>query len=176
MLVGHSVGATLALNALLGMREKGLVMPKGIVGVSGIYDFLRLHERHPEYRGMTRNAIGEERWEGVSVARKGKKEFEEAWRGVERVNADEENEGRRKRWMILAHSKEDGLVPWSQVEELAGVFEDEQQEQQHDEGDGGGEGVEIMSRVIEIKGKHNACWEDGHELARVICEAVGEIL
>ncbi|KPI36201.1 Kynurenine formamidase [Cyphellophora attinorum] len=166
VLVGHSVGATLAMNALLHMQnQEGIAPPVGIVGVSGIYDFIRLHETFPGYDAMTRNAVDEEDWEGISVARKRRGEIEAAWAAAGGEGGGKEN----KRWLLLAHSKEDTLVDWGQLEAMANVFK-------MDSSKDGPAAVTVKCDVEEIKGKHNACWEDGRELARVIERCVGEIV
>ena len=157
LLVGHSVGATLALNAVLEARQAGLVPPMGVVGLSGIYDFVKLHESFPSYKNMTANAVDEDQWSSVSPAQHSRAEFDEAWAGASGKKA--------KRWLILAHSRTDGLVDWGQVEGMQHVFDE------GDTVDGG-----VMCEVVEVKGRHNEVWENGKELARMVREGIGEVM
>jgi acetyl esterase/lipase len=166
VLVGHSVGATLAMNALLHTQEEGIAPPLGVVGVSGIYDFIKLHETFPGYDAMTRNAVDEADWEGISVARKSRGSIEKAWSTTGDGSGGERE---RKRWLLLAHSKEDSLVDWGQLEAMADVFKAEDSKDE-------AAAVTVKCDVEEIKGKHNACWEDGSELARVIVRCAGEVV
>ena len=152
LLVGHSVGATMALLAALKARDAGLEAPMAVAGVCGIYDFEALHKRWPGYDTLTRNAIKDEsEWPKASPGRYTRSEYEKAWaRGSQR-------------WVLLAQSKNDGLVDFEQAEEMNKVFEE------------GKDGF-IMSEVMEIKGKHNEVWEKGGELARVVAAGVGEMM
>jgi hypothetical protein len=73
----------------------------------------------------------------------------------------------RRRAVVLAHSKDDGLVDWKQVEIMKDVFSRGGQVQTKEEGQAG-----IDIKLVEIHGAHNRIWEDGGELARAIGEAV----
>ncbi|KAJ9615715.1 Kynurenine formamidase [Cladophialophora chaetospira] len=160
VLVGHSVGATMAFLSTLAPQKapfsglKGIEMPKielpmVILGVSGIYDFPLLHESFPEYIAMTRNAIHNEADDALaSPARYAVKDYVDIWTAG----------GTRRRALVIAHSRDDGWVDWKQVDAMKNVF-------------AGETGVDVS--VIEMKGQHNAIWEKGTELARVIVQAVG---
>ena len=155
LLVGHSVGATMALLACLKGKESKIEPPLAILGVCGIYDFDALHKSFgSEYEYLTKNAgLTPESWKQASPALRERKEYEEKW-----------SKG-RKRWFLLAQSKTDGLVDWGQVEEMQKVFEGE-----------GTEGGEVLVDVVEVKGKHNEVWEKGKELARCVAMGVGEMM
>ena len=152
LLVGHSVGATMALLAALQARDAGIEAPEAVAGVCGIYDFEELHRKWPGYDHLTRNAIkDEEEWPRASPSRYSREEYERVWaRG-------------RKRWVLLAQSNSDGLVDFGQAQEMEKIFESEK------------DGL-ILSDLMEIKGKHNQIWEQGGELAKVIAVGVGEMM
>ena len=160
LLVGHSVGATMALLSTLAAHKspfsqtKGIEMPKieppmAVLGVSGIYDFPLLHESFPGYVGLTRNAIKNEEDDVLaSPASYDATEYTDTWTAG----------GKKKRAVIIAHSRDDGLVDWKQVEAMEGLLKHRSA---------------IDVSVIEMKGLHNEIWDKGTELARVMTEAVG---
>jgi acetyl esterase/lipase len=137
MLCGHSVGATLSLLAAIQAQDHGLATPKVILGISGIYDFSLLHQDHPEYKDMTFNAMKPGQETEASPALYSAAAYTNT--SVVRV--------------LLAHSRDDGLVPWNQVEGMENVFKGNEQD---------------MLQIIELHGSHRAIWEEGQELARAI--------
>ncbi|EXJ57098.1 hypothetical protein A1O7_07442 [Cladophialophora yegresii CBS 114405] len=160
LLVGHSVGATMGLLSVLAAEKapfstiSGLEMPTieppmAILGVSGIYDFPRLHESVPDYVGLTRNAIHSEADVALaSPAKYTERDYVHTWTGG----------GKKKRALVIAHSRDDGWVDWKQPEAMESVLKSQ---------------PAINVRVCEMKGQHNDIWEKGTELARVVVEAVG---
>ncbi|RMD42133.1 hypothetical protein DV735_g2971, partial [Chaetothyriales sp. CBS 134920] len=154
LLVGHSVGATLALLAALKAhgdhQAPSTPAPLAVAGVCGIYDFEALHGKFPDYAYLTRNAIPHETdWVKASPARYSRDGYDELWaRG-------------RRRWLLLAQSRTDGLVDFEQAEEMNKVVEDDSL---------------ILSDLIEITGKHDEIWKQGHELARVVAMGVAEMM
>ncbi|KAI1625505.1 Alpha/Beta hydrolase protein [Exophiala viscosa] len=136
VLAGHSVGATLALLAAVD-TDHGIVPPKAVLGLSGIYDFPLLHKSHPEYEALTFNAMPR----GDEVAASPVAYEAQAYKaaGVCRV--------------LLAHSHDDGLVPWNQVDAMTEKLAP------------AGEGY---VRVLELFGKHNDIWADGKEVSRAV--------
>ncbi|KIW23204.1 uncharacterized protein PV07_11424 [Cladophialophora immunda] len=159
LLVGHSVGATMAVLSTIAAHRsfsKGnpadlpkIEPPMAVLGVSGIYDFPLLHESFADYIGMTRNAIPDEADDVLaSPARYDAKDYVDAWAAT----------GKKKRVLVIAHSKDDGWVDWKQVEAMQKVF--------------AGSGSVIDCEVSELKGQHNDIWEKGAELARAIAQAV----
>lgn len=151
LLVGHSVGATMALllstlgnNSQTGGSHE-IVPPTAFLGVCGIYDFDALHRSFPSYVELTRNAIpNAQDQQTASPARHAASEF-----GVKAV--------------VLAHSRDDGLVDWKQVEIMRDVFAETANDDKS---------AAVSVRVVEIHGKHNKIWEEGTELARAIREAL----
>jgi kynurenine formamidase len=169
LLVGHSVGATMAFQVALsqkvpwipsmgasaeGETECRVEPPIAILGVEGIYDFpLIVKTVAPEVRDkyvkLTQGAFGkdEEVWLEASPAQYSAEAYTRNWGG-----------GRH--WVIVAHSGEDELVDWEQVRAIEEVFSESV------------EGDRIKFEVVELKGKHHEVWEKGHELARAIAEAI----
>ncbi|KIW13659.1 hypothetical protein PV08_08850 [Exophiala spinifera] len=136
VLAGHSVGATLALLAAIkGPQSHDVVPPKAVLGLSGIYDFPLLHESHPEYEALTFNAMKRGEEVDASPAVYDAQTYRAA--GVAKV--------------LLAHSKDDGLVPWNQVDRMKEILV---------------KGEEDYVNVLELFGKHNDIWADGKEVAR----------
>jgi len=143
IVVGHSVGATFAFLAGLKAGEAGITLPRAVVGVSGIYDFPAIHKTNPDYEDMTSNGMDRKYYEEASPALYTAEVYKEKW--------DQE-----KRVVVIAHSKDDGLVGWDQPEEMMAVYS----------GDG------FTSQLVELKGQHNEIWGKGNELVRAIQKAV----
>ncbi|GAB7363899.1 hypothetical protein MBLNU230_g4462t1 [Neophaeotheca triangularis] len=162
ILVGHSCGATLALQVAMrrfwGTQydvsslalEMNVLPPLAIVAVEGIYHLPALLEAHtdqPVYGDIVENAFGQSDYKAVSPA---------AW--------DWEGSGSWDEGLavVLAHSREDELVEWEQVELMKDSLK----------------GWSAMNdgrvKLIEVKGKHDEVWEEGTELARAI-EAAFEL-
>ncbi|KAL8839493.1 MAG: hypothetical protein Q9170_001716 [Blastenia crenularia] len=163
ILVGHSVGATIAFALALGLD--GVVTTqrtsrfKAVVGIEGIYDFTALRDAHLEYRGVyeefTTAALGNERngnWEKGNVARM--------------VREGGEVEGMDV--VVLGHSKEDELVEWGQMEVMGKAL----RENGWHEPDNIGEGGRKVA-LVELKGEHDEIWQKGEKLTRCIQLAVG---
>lgn len=148
LLAGHSVGAQMALLVALKAKDKGVVAPRLVLGLSGVYDFPLIHQDHPEYRKMTFNAMKEGEEIAASPTTFPAEAYEGA--GVERV--------------LLGHSRDDGLVPWNQVEKMVGVLEKAKR--------GGASGGGDYVSVVELNGKHNDIWRDGKESSRAIQAAL----
>jgi len=163
LLVGHSVGATMALlTALLDASDPSsegaeFVKPTALLGVCGIYDFPRLHDVFPAYVDMTLNALKTpENVTRASPALYSADEYVARW-----TSGGDGATGTKT--VMLAHSRDDGLVDWSQVEAMRDVF-----------GAVGRDSIDC--RVVEVKGLHNEVWERGEELARVIDMAARAML
>lgn len=143
ILAGHSVGAQMALLVALKAKDSGVVAPRVVLGLSGIYDFPLIHKDHPDYKALTFNAMKEGEEIEASPATFKVEAYEHA--GVERV--------------VLGHSKDDGLVPWNQVDRMVDVLEKSSK------------GKDYVS-VVELHGKHNDIWKDGKESSRAILAAL----
>lgn len=188
LLVGHSVGATMALLATLSSDPSDsssssfassvvkIDPPLAVLGVSGIYDFPALHARFPSYVALTRNAKIATTMDDVraSPARYDLGRYETEWAS---------NVPGGKVGVVLAHSRNDGLVDWGQVEIMNDVLtnstttttvSDGKDRAGKRQGHGGkGEGkAQVEVNVLEIYGQHSQIWRDGTELARAIGEGV----
>ncbi|KAK0353619.1 hypothetical protein LTS16_017590 [Friedmanniomyces endolithicus] len=146
ILVGHSCGATLAFQVAMkrywGSQyestfalELNVVPPMAVLGVEGLYDLVALVKHHSgesEYRDFVSNAFGSD---------------ERVWAAVSPTS------------VVLAHSREDELVEWEQVELMERALRAQ----------GWGEASDGRSlKLIELRGKHDQVWEEGKELARAI--------
>lgn len=151
ILSGHSVGATLAFLAALDSQSNTfgikITPPKALLGVSGIYDFPAIHKSNPSYEILTENAMDKTYYAEASPALYDAETYAEKWR------PEQEQERQEKCIVVLAHSRDDGLVIWDQPEEMLKVFDN----QPHFE-----------ARLIELHGQHNPIVEKGTELARAI--------
>lgn len=140
ILAGHSVGATLTFIAALRCLDSDLAIPQALVGVSGIYDFPRIHESHPAYVAVTSNAMDEACFAEASPALHRPEEYLQAL-GTGKENAIK---------VVIAHSKDDGLVPWEQATEMSKIFEHEA----------------FVCVFLELHGAHDEIWQKS-ELSRV---------
>ena len=121
--------------AALKAEGNNFVAPTAVLGLSGIYDFGQLHKDHPEYEALTFNAL--QRGEEVYASPTYYDVASYRAAGVTQV--------------LLAHSHDDGLVPWNQVDRMVEVLAS------------GGEGY---VQTLEFFGKHNDIWAHGDELER----------
>jgi acetyl esterase/lipase len=172
LLVGHSIGATIALLACL-KADKDFVKPLAVLGMCGIYDFPALHRYWgAEYEKMTNNAgIEQAMYQDASPAHYSRGAFERDWVG--------KGQGKKKRWFVIAASKGDGRVEWGQVEGMQRVFEgesDSEKEARKSEGNADEDESNVLVDVVEVKGTHDEVWRKGEELARVVAVAVGEMM
>ncbi|KAJ5151950.1 hypothetical protein N7492_010245 [Penicillium capsulatum] len=179
ILAGHSCGATLAFQAVMGTvgnhREQSFqddtdeisssVSPTAIVGVAGIYDLRRLCYKHREisaYREFIEGAFGSDEtlWDAVSPAQ---------------IFASRGEEGGWKsgRLAVLAHSKDDELVDDGQLEAMRDALKG------WEESDAFAPKAESAKhrhvRVLSINGAHDDAWSRGQELARAIQVAFEEL-
>lgn len=151
VLCGHSVGATLAFLTALQCKEADIEPPVCVVGVNGIYDFPYIHETHPQYEPMTRNAIRPELYSKASPALYSPSEY----------MATQAPEGTK---FLLSHSRDDALVDWDQSERMVDTLLD-------------GNILDASQvKIMETTGKHDAIWKNGNELARTLIEAVQMVL
>ena len=146
LLVGHSCGATLALQAImrpwtLDTKEFKLKLPIGVVGIEGIYDLALLVKTHshPIYREFVEGAFGDpSNWEDASPT---SAMVSQSWLNGKIV--------------VLAHSSEDELVDWAQTEAMCDQLWKEKRSSRRD-------------TVIKLKGNHDVIWEEGKEMAKAI--------
>ncbi|MCJ1357206.1 MAG: hypothetical protein MMC33_007202 [Icmadophila ericetorum] len=151
VVVGHSCGATLAFQVVMrkwlppGETADGdaMKLPVAVIGVEGIYDLRMLEEKYsavPMYHQFLEAAFGPimTQWDAASPT-DGK--FSEGW-----------IEGKLT---VLAHSDEDQLVDWGQVERMQATLKREQKDGRKDV-------------IFKLQGDHNEIWAEGKELAKAI--------
>ncbi|KAK5164984.1 uncharacterized protein LTR77_009649 [Saxophila tyrrhenica] len=154
VLVGHSCGATLAMQAAMkrywGSQyestfalELNVVPPKAILGVEGIYDmpaFVRNHEDQPIYKDFVHNAFGPSGWDAASPTNG---DYEESWPDGELV--------------VLAHSADDSLVEPEQASSMKDVLEAQDWNRSE----------RRQVKTFEVHGEHDEVWQT-EEVARAI--------
>ncbi|KAH8649719.1 Alpha/Beta hydrolase protein [Tricladium varicosporioides] len=151
VLIGHSCGATLALQTV--MRHSLLVdqnipaiqNPEVIVGVAGIYDLRLIRDTHKEitaYNDFLVGAFGEneEEWDHLSPAKF--QNFRKSW-----------PEGKK---LILVSSSGDELVDEAQMDCMSEFILSM------------GSGINIEMQKGTLKERHNDIWKNGVEMAGVI--------
>jgi kynurenine formamidase len=156
VLFGHSAGAFLAYQALLGPALRGspggadVVLPAAVVGFEGIYDLAGLDGRMGgAYAGFIEAAFGEDRgaWRDASPATAAGSFGE--WAGLQ-----------GPRLAVLAHSVDDELVDTPEL----GTMEERLRR----------DGVRDMLVFRDLKGGHFDVVEDG-SFARVLLRTLDEL-
>ncbi|KAL4879505.1 Alpha/Beta hydrolase protein [Aspergillus karnatakaensis] len=148
IIVGHSCGATLALQSVMGSlsggrKGNGYETPIAILGMAGIYNLRLLRDQHKgisAYQEFIEGAFGKDEtvWDAVSP-------------GVGGVDGWDSG-----RVVVLAQSKRDSLVDETQSEGMKKVL-----------GSWETKGSKAV-HFLEIEGEHDEAWEKGTELARGI--------
>ena len=156
VLVGHSAGATLALQTVMGTWKppefpqsdaRALALPEAIVGLEGIYDLDALVESFktvPMYRQFLEAAFG------VQSA---------AWRTASPTSGKFSSSWPNARVVVLGHSLDDELVDFLQVEKMSEKLWAEKRAGRRDV-------------VLSLKGKHDEVLDNGVETARAISTAL----
>ncbi|KAL4914177.1 hypothetical protein BDW62DRAFT_220271 [Aspergillus aurantiobrunneus] len=159
ILMGHSCGATLAFQAVMGCLSAvqryecgGYESPVAILGMAGIYDLRLLRDSHRDvsaYQEFIEGAFGGEEgvWDAASPGVVGGGEGVEGWK-----------EGRV---VVLAHSGGDTLCDVAQSDGMKRFLSEWEKAVS---GSRGGREVHFLS----IQGEHDEAWEKGGELARGI--------
>jgi acetyl esterase/lipase len=156
LLVGHSCGATLAFQAAFSINAssggESIRAPRAIVGIEGLYDLpalVQYHAEEPFYRQFIADAFGEDEsvWKAESPATPGER-LDGVWGASDLV--------------LLAHSREDELVEWEQVDAMRNAMETHRPK---------GE-VQADVQVLELSGTHDEVWEEGKGVANAIQAAM----
>lgn len=180
MAIGHSCGATLAFQIAMDQqwktalpgKSKGDISisnkatdhvvkpPVAVVGLEGIYDFsllLRNHADQDAYRQFIEDAFGPD---------------EEVWTKASPTSGDYTDRRFKGHLVVLAHSSEDELVEWAQVDAMVKVLTDQKWEMQSENQIQRGRQESLTQRrqlfVMSLKGTHDEVWEKGTELSRTI--------
>lgn len=148
ILVGHSAGATLAFQLLMG--EAGLCthrvpdsvpLPAAVIAIAGIYDLVGLSaRRNGEYTRFIEGAYGSNRevWARVSPATF-PRNFKDCWS--------------EDTYCLLAHSPADSLIDGPEIDAmLTKLVRD---------------GVETFV-VRNLVGEHDFAWQDGTQIAHLV--------
>ncbi|KAL4893894.1 Alpha/Beta hydrolase protein [Aspergillus ambiguus] len=152
VLVGHSCGAILAFQSVMGRFRSAndVSVPRAILGMAGIYNIRLIRDMHPgvaAYQEIIEGAFGadENGWDAASPAVvDGEEGVEGGW-------------GVSGRLAVLAHSSEDGLVDLEQRDAMRTAL-------RRWEAVSPGRAVELL----DLTGQHDEAWEKGDELARGI--------
>ncbi|TDZ21421.1 Kynurenine formamidase [Colletotrichum orbiculare MAFF 240422] len=144
---GHSVGAQISFFAALeSLRGESMPKPAAVFGVSGIYDYPRLHVSHPGYDYLVLNAMREDQLVEASPAL---------------VDA-EKYAALNLEAFVIAHSRNDGLVPWDQPEAIQATL-------------GGIPELASKTSLVELDGQHNEIWRGGVQLAKAFTETLARL-
>ncbi|GFF47362.1 kynurenine formamidase [Aspergillus udagawae] len=164
ILVGHSAGATLAFQSVMGAFQDSAAAvvspPAAILGMAGIYDLRLLRDTHRHisaYQEFIEGAFGSDEavWDAASPASvKGSEGVEKGWTSG--------------RLAVLSHSPQDGLVDAAQQQAMQAALS--RWEDSTPQGSGQRR-VEILS----VKGDHDDAWMKGDELARAIAHTLAEL-
>ncbi|ETS84689.1 hypothetical protein PFICI_02714 [Pestalotiopsis fici W106-1] len=139
---GHSVGAQMAfLAAIQTLNDTTIPKPVAVLGVSGIYDFPQILRTNPEYTNLTLNAIKDPALLGSASPA----EYPSSLYAQLKLRA-----------VVLAHSHDDGLVPWDQVDTMYAVIKDV---------------AEKEAEIVTLQGAHNTIW-GGVQLAKAFAGAL----
>ncbi|TDZ30965.1 Kynurenine formamidase [Colletotrichum spinosum] len=150
ILIGHSAGATLALQLPMGSMSLGATppsdvrMPAAFIGVSGIYELVKFNARHENYVEFIAGAFGadQERWK-TAVPAVFSGSFKDALPG--------------RPLILLAWSPEDSLVDEPEIDGMASKLRRD--------------GLECTV-VKDLTHDHDFVWEDGKQIARLLGEAL----
>ena len=170
LLLGHDCGATLAMQVAISRRwtrsgplsdsvsgeadDNIIIPPIAILGIDGIYDIPLLRNKNiglSMYQTLIEGAFGNNEQEWAAASPASWTNYAKSWK-----------EGRL---VILAHSREDELVDWGQVEAMERCWSKRQEWEN-------GEGVGVEMRILEIQGNHAEIWQKGVGMAGPIREAV----
>ncbi|KAG5655743.1 hypothetical protein KAF25_008862 [Fusarium avenaceum] len=153
ILIGHSVGATLAFQVLMGddvlASHPEAPLPTAIIGVSGIYDIGGLNDRfNGQYAGFIQGALGEDKsvWEKASPA-KFASSFKDKW-----ANG---------KFIMLAWSSEDTLIDEPEIDNMATLLTKQ------------GLKLEVNK---DLRGEHDFLWQDGSQIARMVITTLHHLL
>ncbi|OLN96747.1 Kynurenine formamidase 1 [Colletotrichum chlorophyti] len=141
---GHSVGAQISFFAALKtLEDASIPKPAAVLGVSGIYDYPQLHITHPDYDYLVLNAMREDQLIEASPAK-----------------VDAENYAALDlEAFVVAHSRDDGFVPWDQVESIEATLDSLPD-------------LGTKTHVVELQGAHNEIWRGGAALAKAFTETL----
>ena len=152
VLVGHSAGATLAYQILMGeaalagqRMPQTIPLPAAVIGIAGIYDLVGLNDRFGgNYAGFISATFGTDQkaWQRASPAFFAAS-FKEKWPGSP--------------YSLLAYSAEDTLVDSVEADVMAAKLTSD--------------GVDL-SVIRDLTGDHDFVWQDGSQVARLVAQVL----
>lgn len=143
---------------------KDVVPPVAVLGLEGIYDVPAMIEYHKDrpyyeqYDAFTHSAFGAryQQRDGEDV---------DVWSAASPTTGKYDQTWGNGRLVVLAHSHEDELVEWEQVELIKEALVEK----------GWGKDEKDLS-MCELRGKHDEVWSDGKEVARAVEETVAKLV
>ncbi|CAM1508417.1 Fc.00g052650.m01.CDS01 [Cosmosporella sp. VM-42] len=155
VLVGHSAGATLAFQVLMGdaalegQSHPRAPLPAAIIGISGIYDLVNLNARFDgQYASFIGGSFGDDQsvWEKASP-RRFSGSFKKIWPG--------------KGIIKLAWSSEDTLIDEAEIDDMGARLKKD--------------GVPFQA-TKKLKGEHDFVWEDGSQICPLVLDTLDILL
>lgn len=155
ILIGHSAGAMLAFQLLMGnapwQLQSSVPLPKpaAIIGVSGIYDLVNLNRRYKgNYAGFISNAFGDDQdlWNSASPA-----QYHDSFA---------QSLLPRDTPLVLAISPSDGLLDLAETAAMADKLR--------------ADGFE-PAIVDDLQGEHDFVWQDGAQIASLVRGVLAEL-
>ncbi|PHH69907.1 hypothetical protein CDD80_6377 [Ophiocordyceps camponoti-rufipedis] len=142
LLVGHSAGATLALQVLMSNDERNIIIPppRAVVAIAGIYDLIGLNRRfNDQYSAFISGAFGPDQqvWRDASPLH-----LLAGWRPQENLA------------LTLAQSPQDELIDVTELRNMAGQLKEA--------------GIENVCIVPDLAGDHDAPWREGQQVADLV--------
>ncbi|PHH87915.1 hypothetical protein CDD83_8244 [Cordyceps sp. RAO-2017] len=154
ILMGHSAGATLAFQLLMGkdlldgQESPDVPLPKAIVGMAGIYDFPQLLKdfTRPFYNLFVTDAYGDDKAVQDKVSpSKFTGSYKEVWPGNNSV--------------LLAQSPDDGIVNFQQRDNMQAKLEKD--------------GLSVS--LQQLTGDHHLVWKEGTQAARLAGQILNQV-
>jgi kynurenine formamidase len=153
LLAGHSCGATLAFQVVMGVWNRApsdmeIALPLGILGLEGIYDFVKIRDHHRNisaYQNFLEGAFGE---------------FEGVWVEASPSSGDYGKTWPNGKLALIVHSLEDELVEKEQAMLMGQTLATGERN--------------TRTNIVEFleAGKHDEIWGRGTVLATMIEKAV----
>ncbi|RCI08756.1 hypothetical protein L249_4889 [Ophiocordyceps polyrhachis-furcata BCC 54312] len=145
ILVGHSAGATLALQHLLlpddDRDRRSIPPPQAIIAIAGIYDIVGLNDRcQRQYTDFISAAFGP---------------CESDWRAASPITHVSRWPSRAAPTLILAHSPQDELIDADEMRNMAARLADD------------------VCLVPDLVGDHDAPWREGVQIASLVRRVLG---
>ena len=141
-----------------------VITPTVVLGIEGIYDIPALIEYHKsrpyydQYDAFIHSAFGHQHQRQQDSQRT------DIWTAASPTSGEYDQAWTNCKLAVLAHSHEDELVEWEQVELMKAALERN--------GLSGGDESGKRVVVCELSGKHDEVWSDGKEVARAVKETI----